>query len=135
MDNNIIAGIIIVAVLLVSFALLYAHQKHLTAQQLVTQARTDPKGTLQDVFAVDKAYLAVEFDKAHQAISEMAAKLTPKPFPGAGATFVDLFAVGEQYGLSGAKQGVVLDGRPVRTGVDPAIVLKTVDGAGITRTS
>lgn len=58
-------------------------------------------------------------------VASIRTRLTPTPFPGVGATFVDLFDVGEQYGLSGSKQGVTIDGNAVRTGADPAIALKT----------
>lgn len=60
--------------------------------------------------------------------------LQPQPFPGVGATFVDLFDIGRQYEHAHSQQGVNIDGKPVQTGASPAIELQTVDG-GFKRTA
>lgn len=120
-------GILLLAAgILAGFVVLYMHQKHISGTDLMTAFRSDPKGTAVDVFNIDHDYLLEQFNRLHE-------RLDPKPFPGVGASFVDLFDVGEQYGLSGIKQGVVLDGEPVRTGADPVILLRRIDGKGISR--
>lgn len=123
---NWLVNLAIVAAIIVGLGLLYLHIKHQSVAQGIAAAQANPgvqviESETGKAFSWIKAELGVLHDK-------LSAQTVKAAMPAVGAVFVDAWDVAEAFGASGAKNAVIIDDKPQRSGIDPAIVFKTQDG-------
>lgn len=140
--QNWLVNAVMVVAILVALGLLAVHLLHLKAKPAaaggVSLWHMQPQvgggassGSKATADADEEAstyrttrWLAQEFASLRDKLLDGSVETMPQ----VGAVFVDQWDIAEAFGRAGAKSAVVIDGKPMRSGVDPAMVFHTDDG-------
>lgn len=129
---NWLVNLAIVAAIIVGLGLLYLHVKHQSVTQAVAAAQANPGVQLVESEASKAfAWIQTQIGDLRQSLMQASANT----MPAVGSVFVDAWDVAEAFGASGAKNAVVIDEKPQRSGIDPPMIFKTQDGGKIVRTA